>query len=148
MALPGLLQTFFLQHHQRFMQPVQGIDGRGVVVGALGAASPIVHDQVEVEKPALHLGLAVADGFHGARAEADRRQARRAGQAFLRAGVDRVDLPCVHLQRRAAQGGDGIDYDHRALGMGQARDGGRVGTGAGGSLCLHESDDLGIWIRL
>ena len=36
MALPVLLQTFLLQHDQRFMQRVEVIDRRGVVIGAFG----------------------------------------------------------------------------------------------------------------
>jgi hypothetical protein len=54
--------------------------------------------------------------------EGHRRQARRAGQAFLAAGVGRVDAPGVDQHRRAAQGGDAI-HDHQGAVL--AGDGGQ-----------------------
>ncbi len=47
-------------------------------------------------------------------AERDRCQPRRTAQAFLRAGVNRVDLPGVNLDRDAAERGDGVERDQRA----------------------------------
>ncbi len=32
MSLPGIFQPFFLEHQQRFVKPVEGIDGSRVVV--------------------------------------------------------------------------------------------------------------------
>ena len=40
-------------------------------------------------------------GVERARRQAERREPRRAGEALLRAAVDRVDAPLVHLHRRA-----------------------------------------------
>ena len=71
-SLPGILDAFFLQHHQGFVQCIQGVDRRGMVIGALGIGAPVAHHQVGIEEPALHLGMATRDHFYGALTEAYR----------------------------------------------------------------------------
>jgi len=71
MARPGFFQPLVLQDHQCFMQTIQRVDWRGVVVGAL-AAAPVTHHQIQVEEPALHFGFARLDSFHSAFVEAHR----------------------------------------------------------------------------
>ena len=40
-ARPGIFQAFLLQDQQRFVQTVQVVDRRGVMIGALAAAAPV-----------------------------------------------------------------------------------------------------------
>ncbi len=54
------------------MQAIKRIDRRSMVIGTFGSVAPVAHDQIQVEKPALHFGFAVPDGLHSPVAEADR----------------------------------------------------------------------------
>ena len=109
---PARLQPFLQHEPQPFAQGVDHRDRRGVVVEAVARpSSAATHRQVEI--PALHLRLALADRLDGARAERHRRQARRTAQALLRATVNRVDLPGVQRQRHAAQRRDRVDEQQR-----------------------------------
>ena len=53
------------------MQAVETINRRRVVIGALALPTPVPHNQIEIEKPALHLALALADFFRGPGTKAD-----------------------------------------------------------------------------
>ena len=103
--VPGesVFQAFLLQHYQGFMQGVEVVYRRGMVVGPFGVATPVTHYQLHVEEPALHLVFAVLDAFYRFLAEGDRGNARYAGQAFLGAGVHRVRTPGIYLEFDAAQ---------------------------------------------
>ena len=142
MARPRGFEPFLVQHQQRLVQAIQGIDGRGVVVAAAGVAGPVAEHQVQVQKPALHGRLAGAQGIDGARAEADRRQARRAGQAFLRAAVDGVDVPAVDVEFDPAERGDRVHDGERAVAVGDLGECAGVRQGAGRGLGHHESQRL------
>ena len=147
-AFPGVLQAFLAQHHQRFVQCVERIHRRRVVIGALGALAPVTHNQVEIEEPALHPGLAIPDLVDRALAEGDRRQAGNAGETFLGAGIDRVEAPFIHPDRGAAEGSHAIG-DHQAIVLvGQFPHALGVGLGAGGSLGVNEGDDLRIGVLI
>ena len=74
-------------------------------------AHPVVLEQlqIEVEAAALHAPR------ERARAEHDRRQARRRAQTFLRAAVDGVDAPGADIERMAAERRDRVDDRERAV---------------------------------
>jgi hypothetical protein len=54
------------------MQRVQGINRCGVMIGALRIRTPVAHDQVGVEEPALYLGVAGLDYFNSTVVKTDR----------------------------------------------------------------------------
>ena len=95
-----------VEHHQRLVQCIERIRGSGMMISTGG--SPIPKQQVQIHEPALYFSLSVLDEFHRAFGKADRRQPGRARQTFLAAGVDRIDLPFIYLDRGSSQRGDGI----------------------------------------
>ena len=97
------------------MQRIKRIGGGSVVIRTRG--SPIAQQQVQIHEPALYLSLAILDQFHHAFRKADGRQTRRARQTLLAAGVNRVDLTFINLERRAAQRGDGINNGEAIMAM-------------------------------
>src|SRR6266568_1391916 len=110
-AGPARLQAFLQHEPQAFTQSIDHGDRRGVVVSVLLA--PVLLHGRHVEVPALALRLAAVDHVNGSVAERDWGEARRAAEAFLRATVDRVDLPLIDFQRRAAERGDGVNQQQR-----------------------------------
>ena len=103
----AVLQSFFEHDAQRFVQGIVHRDRRGVMVDPL--AAPVFLDHRQIEIPALHFGLAVANHFDGPFVERHRRQARRAAETFLRAAVAGIDAQLVDPHRRAAERSDGVD---------------------------------------
>ena len=69
---PGILQTFLLEDHQRFVKAIQRVDRSRMVIAAPRARAPIIHDQIHVQEPALHLFTARTNLLHGPVAEGDR----------------------------------------------------------------------------
>ena len=118
------------------------------MVGALAGGLPVAEHEVEVEEPALHDGCARLDASDGALGERNGRQAGRAGQAFLAAGIHRIDAPFVHIQRRAAQAGDAIHDGERAEFLRDLAERLGVALRAGRGFGMHEGEDLCIRIRL
>ncbi len=108
-ARPRILQTFFLQDHQGFVQPIECVDRAGVVVGALRAFAPVGHYQLQVQEPALRAVLAGLDGSRRALAEGDGGQARHAGQALLRTRINRVGAPAIHVYFDTGEARHGVD---------------------------------------
>lgn len=96
---------------------------------------PAAH-QVEIEVVGADLGLATQQLGHGPLAQHERRGARGRGQALLRAGVHRVDLPRVGQQRHAAQRGHGVNQQQGAVLAAQRADAGGVEVVGGRRRCV------------
>src|SRR5437870_12964540 len=103
---------------------------------------PVALEEGQVEVPALDRGLPPLERLDGARAERQRREARRARQALLRAAVGRVDAPAADLHRHAAERGHAVGEEERAVVVRQSY---RVLEGlprAGRRLGMDERDQL------
>src|SRR5262245_33321576 len=101
------VETLVEDNTEPGVERVEHRDGRGVVIAA--RAPDVVGDQRKVEVPRLCRRRTRSDALDGAGREADRRETRWDAEAFLRAGVDRVDAPRVDLDRYAAERRDGVD---------------------------------------
>ena len=104
---------------------------------------PVMLHHRHVEIPARHLGLAFAEGLHSPRTEGNRRQARRTAQPFLRATVDRIDLPGVDVQRNAPQRSHGIRHQQSVKLVAQFAQLFDRLPGAGRGLRMHDGEHLG-----
>ena len=111
-----------------------------MVVGA--GVRPIGFQIFEIEVEALHRRLAAVDDVHRTLPQTDGSQTRRSAQTFLAGAVANVDVPIVHADVMASQGGDRI-YDHQSVvlvsqlnGLGQRRECTR------GGLRVDHSDHL------
>ena len=63
------LQSFLPDNKQCLMQRIKGIHRCRVVVGALAVATPVTHDQLHIQKPALHSLGPLLDTVYRCRAE-------------------------------------------------------------------------------
>ncbi len=70
-----------------------------MVITASCTSTPIIHDQVHVEKPALNAGLARTNALYRPVAETHRRQPGHAGNALLRSGINRVNPHRIHHRK-------------------------------------------------
>ena len=138
------LQAFFPEHQQGFMQGVEQIDRRRMVIGAFTAAAPIAHNQLHIEKPALYLVAAVLNALYRTRAEGHGRQAGYAGQTLLGAGVHGIGSPGIDLQFNTAEAGDGIDNAQCAVFPCQGTECGDITACARRGLGVHESQQRGF----
>ena len=147
MAREAGLEPLLEDEPERLAERVHHRDGRGVVVDAL-PLRPVVRDHPGVEVPALHLGLARLHRVERARRERERREPGRAGEALLRAGVDGVRLPGVHLHRHAAERGDGVDDEQRAVRVAELAEPLHRLVRAGRGLGVDERDHLHLALLL
>ncbi len=141
-TVEGMGQAFFEQDIEGFVKAVKHVDRGGVVVGAFLA--PVIFDHADIEIPALHLVLTGGEFFHRAGGEGDRRQARRAGEAFLRPGISGIDAPIVNLNRRATETRDAIEQEECAGGMGGLAYLIYGLMSAGRSFSMDEGDNSGL----
>jgi hypothetical protein len=97
-----------LEQHltQSLVQSEELIDRCRVVVSA--RRSPVPLDQVEVQVPALAGSPALGDASERSIGEVDGRQTRRARQALLGPGVQRVDSVRLDIHWMSGQGRDGV----------------------------------------
>ncbi len=106
MAFDADFEAFLEDDGEGFAEGVGHVDGGGVVIHAPAApayAGVVFAEHRDVEIPGLRPGLAGVHGSECALAEADGREARGAGEAFLRAAVDGVQAPIVHAEFVAAE---------------------------------------------
>ena len=101
---------------------------------------PVAFEVFEVEVEALDGGLAGVEGLHGPGAEADGSQAGGRAEAFLGAAVADIQIPGVHLQVVAAEGGDGVDDDEGVMAVAELDDFGQGSEGAGGGFGVDDAD--------
>ena len=83
------------------MKRVERIHGGRVVIGALTIATPVAHDQLHIQKPALYFGRASLDTFNRCGTKGHGRQAGHAGKAFLRSGIHRIGTPFIDAEINA-----------------------------------------------
>jgi hypothetical protein len=145
-ARPGVLEPFLLEHHQRLVQTVERVHRRGVVIHARAFAAPVRHDEVQIEKPALHGRVALADRLHRARTHRHRRNPGWTRQTFLRAGIHRVGTPCIDFERNAPERGHRIDDRQAVVLSGNPAQRLRVGSRAGRGFGVHERDDFRVLV--
>src|SRR4029079_7057855 len=93
--------------------------------------------------------LVGADQLQRAVADGNGRDTGRAPQRLLRARVAVVDAPGFGFDLLAGERGDAVDVEQR-FGTGGAH---RLGEllhrelRPGRRLCVHDADDLGVWVR-
>ena len=121
MALEHVFEAFVDDAAQRLVQSVQHIDRRGVMVDARRAL-PVLDDHRQIQVPVGHFGGPRSEFGKGPLGKADRRQARRARQALLRAAVHDVRAPGIHRHGDPAQAGHGIDQVQRVASPHQPAD--------------------------
>ena len=63
-TLPGIFQTFFMQDTQCFVQGIQGIDRRRMMIGTFTLTLPVTENKTQIQEPGLALGLTLTDFFH------------------------------------------------------------------------------------
>ena len=84
-----------------------------------GAACPVLEQQPQVQVPASGLLGPVRNGLEASRADGDGRHAGRRAKALLRRAVREIDVDVVEVDRRATQGGDGVDEEEGIVVVGQ-----------------------------
>mmetsp|Transcript_2637 Transcript_2637/g.6295 ORF Transcript_2637/g.6295 Transcript_2637/m.6295 type:complete len:206 (-) Transcript_2637:268-885(-) len=90
--------------------------GGSVVVGPrVTEEAPLLADLKDVEVENVHWGLAVLHLVDGAVTEVNGRQAGRAAQALLRAGVHQVDAPLVGEEGLATESADRVHAQEGAV---------------------------------
>ena len=80
------------------MKRINGIYRRRVMIGTLGAFTPIAHDQIHIQEPTLHLTLSRGDHLHCIGTKGNGCDTWQTGKAFLRARVHNISTPGIHLQ--------------------------------------------------
>ena len=89
------LETFLFEHNQRFMNSVNRVNRRRVMIRALRALTPIAHDEIHIQEPALDLLSTRTNYLHSRITKGDGRDTRQSGEALLSPGVDNVRTPLV-----------------------------------------------------
>ncbi len=112
-AFPARLQSLFQADAQGLVHGVDQVAARCMVIGMI--AVPVLAKFVQVEVVALHRLLAALNGFDRALVERHRGQPRQRAQAFLAAGIARINLHGIDVHWHAAQPADGIDHEERAV---------------------------------
>lgn len=145
MALDAGFESFFENEKERFPESVGHVDGCGVVVGAtsFGGSHVVVTQHGDVEIPALHFCCAGLHDFKGSIRERDGREAGRAGEVFLSAGVDGIDFPLIDFELVTAEGGDGIDEEEHVGLVDELGNFFERLVGSGGGLGMDDGEELG-----
>ena len=149
--LDARIDTLFEHDLQRLVQRVSHVDRRRVVIDASAAttAARIIFPQHRnVEIPRLHLRLARIHAGERAVAKRHRRKSRRTAQAFLRAAVERVDAPRIHVQLVSAQTSDGIDQQQRPARVNEIRETRERLVRARARLCVNDADEFHLRMRV
>ena len=96
-------QSFEVPDDPDFLVPIGAakIERPGTDV-TIVAFAPVIHDQRQIQKPALYRGIAVPDDLDSLVAEGYRGDSRRARQAFLRTRINRVRTPLINQNRATA----------------------------------------------
>ena len=89
------LETFLFEHDQRFMNSVNSVNRRRVMIRALRALAPIAHDEIHIQEPALDFLSTRTNYFHSRVTKGDGRDTRQSGEALLSPRVDNVRTPRV-----------------------------------------------------
>ena len=111
------------------------------------AAAPVAAEHRQVDVPAARRLLAVGDDLHRLRAHRQRRHSWRRRQALLRAAVADVDAPVVDPQLAAAERGDGVGEQQRAVLVGEARNLSSGWSAPVLRLAVDDRDDLDVGPR-
>ena len=139
---PAILQTFLENDAQRFAQRIDHGNRRRVVIGALLA--PEIHGGGQIEIPALHRSLAVAQDFFHARADGDGRHARGALMAFCVPAEAEVDSLAINVQGHADQRGHRINDQQRAQLVGHLAKAVELREHARRRLAMAYADELDL----
>ena len=70
------LESFLFEHNQRFMNSVDSINRRRVMVRALRALTPIAHDEIHIQEPALDFLSTSTNYVHSRITKGDGRDTR------------------------------------------------------------------------
>ena len=89
------LESFLFEHEQRFMNGINSVDRRRMMIRALRALAPIAHDEIHIQEPTLDFLSTRTNYLHSRITKGDGRDTRQSGEALLSPGVDNVRTPLV-----------------------------------------------------
>src|SRR5680860_1344181 len=95
MTFETVFQSFLQNNTQCFTHSVHGRYRCCMMIGPF-FASPIIFDQGQIQKPALHLSLSTVQNVYSSLTKSDRGKSGRCTQTLLGTGIEGVDAPFVN----------------------------------------------------
>ena len=140
MPLPARFQALFDDKAHRFAQRKnQGNRGRVMIQPVF---APVIHRGRQVEIPALHFRLALAEDFFGGRTHRDRRHSGGRADGLLRSAEANINALLIHIDWHSCERRHGIHNQQRTQFVRNLAV--RIDTGnhASGSFPVREADNL------